>query len=618
MELSELEQTILYHQNAYYNGNAEISDAEFDLLWDELKSIDPDNSILHTVGKDSSVFPKSKHIMVMGSQNKAADETEFKVWFDKHYSKQYLTELKLDGASLELQYKNGKLTAAITRGDGTTGDNITNNVKKMQGCIQQLDSDFSGAVRGEVILPKKIFNVKYTDKANPRNAAAGTMKHKDGEDCEDLQIIVYDAFALPESKRQFEDEKDKIVFLHAAGFFVVENALFTTLKEICDFRTYFAEHRTSLEYDIDGIVIKSIDIDQNDLNRDRPQKQIAFKFDLEQAKTTLREVIWSASGRHKTPIACFDPVQLCGTTVKQASLANPNLIKELGIKIGSELLVSKRGEIIPKVEKVIHTPKDAVDIKIPNVCKFCKTPLVNEGTSLYCPNDDCPETRMHRIEKWIKQHEIMHLGRSTLDKLHDAGLVNVIEDIYKLKLDDVQNIPGLGEGFQRVLDEINKKRSVKMADFIAGMDFDGIGARVVSPIIDQYQLETLDQFEKLSIYEMTLVNGIAETTAEEIKKNLRLHKDELKSLNKVVSIKQTKVGNKLSGLSFCFTGAMSIKRNDAEKLVTDNGGKISSSVSKNLTYLVTNDTTSGSSKNIKAQKDGVKIIDENEFMKMVK
>jgi DNA ligase (NAD+) len=617
MEINELVDLIAYHQMAYYTGKTEISDAEFDAYWDELKKIDPDNAILHAIGKDSSVFPKRKHIMVMGSQNKAADPEEFKVWFDKKYSKSYITQFKCDGASLELQYENGQLTAAVTRGDGTTGDLITDNVKKMEGCQEHIDSPFTGAVRGEVVFLKDTFKKKYSDMANPRNAAAGIMKHKDGSQCEDLTIVVYDAYATPSSSRQFVDEIDKNDFLKSMGFFVVETSLFTTYKEICDFREYVADHRDTLAYDIDGIVVKSVAIDQNDLNRDRPMKQIAYKFPLELATSILRSVEWSASGRNKTPVAHFDAVPLCGTMVKQASLVNPNLIKELGLKIGSSLIISKRGEIIPKIEKVISTPADAVDIKIPNQCKFCHTPLVNDGTRLYCPNDDCSETRMHRIEKWVKTQDIMHLGRSTLDKLNDAGLVNKIEDLYKLTLSDISGISGLGEGFQRVLDEINKKRSVPLAKFIAGMDFDGIGERVIQPIIDQFQIKDIAGLMDLNIMEMVLVNGIADTTATDIQKHLRIHKAELLSLNKLVSIKNVETGNQLKGLSFCFTGTMSIKRQDAEKLVTDNGGKVSG-VSKNLTYLVTNDTTSGSSKNKKAAELGVKIIDESQFMEMVK
>ena len=191
--ISELEKLIVRYQNSYYNGESEIPDADFDRLWDELKSLDPSNPILHKVGADSGNFEKAPHVMPMGSQEKAANPEEFLEWAKKHDYSEYLVEYKLDGASLELQYKNGKLLRAVTRGDGTIGDVITDNAVKMKGVVKTLSSDFSGGIRGEVIMTHQVHKNLYSDKANCRNAANGLMKRKDGEGSEKQTSNVYEA-----------------------------------------------------------------------------------------------------------------------------------------------------------------------------------------------------------------------------------------------------------------------------------------------------------------------------------------------------------------------------------------------------------------------------------------
>jgi DNA ligase (NAD+) len=619
MTISELEKLIQYHQQRYYDGNEEISDQQFDLLWNELMEKDPDNPILHSVGKDSSIFPKVKHPIMMGSQQKAATEEEFKKWFDKGYSKKYLVEPKMDGASLLLSYKDGKYILGATRGNGETGDNITENVAKMHG-VPKLIPGFTGHVRGEVILPKGTFQVKYEGMANARNAAAGIMKHKDGSQCEDLKVYVYDVFS---STINFQSQKDKMDFLKESGFNTVWYKEAATFEEICKIRDDITNsERATYDYDIDGIVIKSWEVDEEDQMRTRPNKQIAFKFALSQALTIVRDVIWSSKGKYRSPIASFDPVQLNGTTVRNASVANPNLIKKLGLKIGSEVLIEKRGEIIPKIESVVSNSEAVREIEIPTECEHCGSKLINDGTHLYCPNPDCFGTQIHHILKWISVQNIMHLARSTILKLWDEEIVREIKDLYTLKMEDVAGIPGFGSGFQRVLDEINKSRKVSLANFIAGMDFDGIGRRVVQPIIDKYDLKTLEEFNSLSLEQLEDVSGIANLTAIDIKTAFETSYDTMKELNQYVKIEGEKAGSKVSGgklkgKSFAFTGALPIKRTELEKLVIENGGTIGSSVSKNLFALVTNDIGSGSSKAEKAKKLGIQVLSGDEFLNMI-
>ena len=356
--IKELEELIVKYQKAYYDGEGIISDAEFDKLWDELKELDPANPILQRVGADSVNFAKIQHVMPMGSQEKAANPEQFLAWAAKHEYDQYLVEYKLDGASLELQYENGKLVRAVTRGDGSIGDDITANARKMNGVQHEIRKNgelipFTGGVRGEVIMTHEVHQNYFSDKANCRNAANGLMKRKDGQGSEYLKLITYDALST-DGKSFFTTEQEKIRWLMDCGFNVVKLVICKNAERVIAYRAKVMEERKDLEYDIDGLVVKESVINYEDASRARPDRQIAFKFSLEEAVTTLRQVEWSINGGTYTPVAIFDEVELNGTKVQRASLANPDTMRKLGVRIGSHVVVVKRGEIIPKIESVVE------------------------------------------------------------------------------------------------------------------------------------------------------------------------------------------------------------------------------------------------------------------------
>jgi DNA ligase (NAD+) len=616
--IQELEKQIKYHQDLYYNSQPVISDAEFDALWDELKRLDPSNVLFKTVGQDSGNFPKAAHLMKMGSQEKAANPDEFRAWVKKHPEiTEYVVQYKLDGASLELQYEKGCLVKAVSRGNGDVGDDITANAMRMRGVTRNLIRPFSGAVRGEVLMPHAVHETKYSDKANCRNAANGIMKRISGEGSEDLLFMAYDAVG----DVNFRHEKNKSDWLFETGFKVPDTWVFTDSEEVITLREKIAKRKAGFAFDIDGLVIKNKSIDLEDMKRDRPSKQIAFKFDLDRAVTTLLAVEWYISGKVRTPVAVMEPVQLNGTTVKQASLANPNLIKELGVKIGDTVEVVKRGEIIPKIESTVFTPADAKEIEIPEICVCCGTKLVNEGTILYCPNKDCDETRLHRIEKWVEKNEIMNLSYATIKKLWDAGIVKSIQDLYSLSVDKVRHLDGFGEGFKRVVKEIDKKRVIPLARFVAAFDLDGYGEKLIKPLFDALWVQNLEDVFALTWADIDKVPGWTGIRAIEFPNLIREVKDEMKNLSGVVKteVPAKRAGGKLNGKSFCFTGALeTLKRKDAENLVLDKGGVIACGVSKTLTYLVTNDTSSGSSKNKKAADLNIEIITEKEFLELIR
>lgn len=630
--INELVSLIKKYQTSYYNGEGEISDAEFDALWDELKNLDPENEILKKIGTDSGNFAKLRHVMPMGSQEKAANPEQFLGWASKHVYDEYFVEFKLDGASLELQYEHGKLVHAVTRGDGTIGDDITVNAKKMNGVAAALFDlagnliDYSGGIRGEVIMTHDVHKEKFSDKANCRNAANGLMKRKDGEGCEYLKLIVYDAFS-PSGNQPFNDEESKINWLKSCGFNTVPLKICKSPQEVIEYRSHVMDIRNQLEYDIDGLVIKERQINFQDASRARPDRQIAFKFSLEEAVTILRSVDWSVNGGTYTPVAVFDEVELNGTKVQRASLANPDTMKALGVKIGCKVVVVKRGEIIPKIESVIH--EDALcesPVVFPDKCECCGSKLIDNGSRLYCPNKKCSKRILHQLLKWVQVTDIRDLGETLVTQLFEKGKVQSISDLYKLSAEDLTpfflNEESLAAekkslGAEKVAASIQNHRKMSLAVFVAGFDIEGIGETTVEKLVAA-GFNTLNALLNMTVEQASAVYGFAEILAKTAVDGLNENALEMRFLaENFVEIVQDSAG-KLVGKSFCFTGELhSMKRNDAEALVKANGGTCKSSVTKDLSYLVTNDVSSGSSKNQKAVKFGIPVINEEQFFKML-
>jgi DNA ligase (NAD+) len=629
--IKALERLIGAYQESYYNGEAEISDAEFDMLWDELKRLDPENPALTRVGTGAGDgFPKARHLIPMGSQEKAANPEEFRAWAAKIAPASYVVQYKLDGASLELQYENGILRRAITRGDGVIGDEITRNARRMKGVLPELDIPFSGGVRGEVVMSQDVWREKYRDKANCRNAANGLMRRKDGAGTEDLSLIAYDAAASGDDGF-FTDELAKIAWLKERGFEVTETREFTLPEEVISYREAVAESRSSLPVDIDGLVVKDRNTDIRDLRRARPERQIAFKFDLEVAVSVLRDVEWSESGATYTPIGIVDPVRLAGTTVQRANLNNPDMIRAKGFKIGSAVLVVKRGEIIPKIEglappeflagKVLERGEER-EIEFPAVCGSCGSPLEDGGTRLFCPNPDCPKRLLHRIEKWVSVLDIRELGEKLIRQLFDRERVRRLPDLYTITAEELAGYDRMGElSAAKVIRHITAKRELSLAAFVAGFDLEGVG-EIIMEKVAAAGFDTLAKLRAASVEDIAAVYGLGEITARTIVEGLRETAGEMDGVLAagVIGIAPPSAAGDqpFRGLSFCFTGELvSMKRNEAEERIKVLGGSAKSSVVKDLSFLVTNDPQSGSAKNKKAQSLAIPIIDEAAFLALL-
>lgn len=637
--IAELERLISGYQASYYNGEAEIADAEFDALWDELKRLAPDNPVITRVGADSADgFAKERHLIPMGSQEKAANASEFREWAGKLALPLFIVQYKLDGASLELQYKNGRLARALTRGDGVIGDDISANARKMKGVVCDLKTDWSGGVRGEVLMSHEVWRTKYPDKANCRNAANGLMRKKDGQGCEDLMLIAYDVSTSGDDS-YFAAETEKMAWLRERGFTVSETVALTEVEDVIRYRTLVAEKRMSLPFDIDGLVVKDDKTDMADLRRARPERQIAFKFELEQALSVLRQVEWSESGSTYTPIGIIDPVRLAGTTVKRANLCNPDMIRGMRLRLGSTVIVVKRGEIIPKIEGRADYMNGQADeaaedpgtplfndadarlppVVIPSVCGTCGAALVDAGTRLYCPNTACSKRLLHRIKKWVDVLDIREAGNKTLEQLFNKGRIKRAADLYTLGVQELAAFERMGElSASKLIHNIRSPRTLSLADFIAGFDIEGIGSLTMENIITA-GYNSLEKLRAASVEDLSSVFRTGEITARTIVEGLKETADDMDAVLKTGFIKlASAVQLPLAGKSFCFTGELNtIKRGAAETRVKELGGVVKQAVTRSLSYLVTNKPESGSSKNKNAVKFGVPVIGEDEFLKII-
>ncbi|MFX1459687.1 MAG: NAD-dependent DNA ligase LigA [Promethearchaeota archaeon] len=619
--VQKLEDLIRYHRNLYYNKQPEISDEEYDALVDELNKLNPNNKIFSEIGKDSAAgFIKRKHVIFMNSQSKINTPNELLKWNKKISCSILVVQLKLDGISIEVQYINGVQTFSVTRGDGEIGDDITKNVKKMHGYLPKVDDNFSGAVRAEIILTRNIFKKKYSQQyANCRNTASGISKRKDGHGCEDLSLIYYDALSIND-KTKFDNEIDKIEWMKKQKFNVIETKTFENVEEIVKYRENVIRIRKQLNFDIDGLVIKCNEIDLEDMNRITPMRQVAFKFPSQSVVSVLKDVEWSISGGTFTPVAIIDEVEIGGTKVRRASLSNPDEIKRLGLKLGSIIMVTKRGDIIPKVEKVVENPSTTKSIIYPILCKSCGTKLKNIGVKLYCPNESCPSKEFHRLEVWIRVLGVKNFGEKLLRKLYNTNKIKKIADLYDLKVEDISKLEGQGKRSAEIaLGNLFKIKEISLSKFIAAFNIENIGESIAKLITD-VGYEKLDSIKNAKIQELAKIEGIGEINAETIIDGInKLYNEMISVLKKgVIKIKEPSKGQ-LNGKSFCFTGALkSMTRDQAKTLLEEKGAIFKNSVVKNLDYLITNDPHSGSEKNLKAKEYGIKIITEEQFLNILK
>jgi DNA ligase (NAD+) len=621
--IAELTDKIVKARDDYYNHQPTVSDKVFDAWITELKTLDPGNSAITSVGAPvaPTEWQKAKHQIPMGSLDKVNLPMELSLWIvhnDISPTKPLFVVEKLDGLSIELIYEQGSLIQAITRGDGLVGEDITVNVSRMGGVIKELynfklgaTDNFTGSLRGEIIMKKSIHKKHFADKANPRNAASGISKRLDGIGSEHLDILFYQVLGTNDA---FATEDEQFAWLHDHKFNTPNHWLFPNVASVNAFwREYQDKYRDKLDYDIDGLVVRindlAIQTALGDLNM-RPKGAIAFKFDNETRETTIEAIVWQVgnSGR-LTPVATVSPVPILGVTVTRASLYNLAYIEELGLDVGATVLVSRANDVIPRVEELVKSAGSV--FRAPSKCPECGETVEMAGENLYCMNTaSCPAQVEGRIRNWVNELNLLEWGETLIHKLTETGLVTNVADLYRLNVEDLLTIERMGEkSAKKCLDILWSNADIPLEVFLGGLSIPMIGQTTIKLIMNA-GCDTLEKFGQLNAEAFAQVPGVGPIKAKSLADGLKKHRNLiLNILAQGVSIKKRTVG-KLTGSRIAITGSTKTKRADLEKFIADNGGEYKSSVNKQCTHLVIADVNSTSSKAEAARKLGIKLIDE--------
>ena len=568
---------------------------------------------------DTGGGEKVDHIIYMHSQDKAAADSELRAWAEKRQISECIAQYKLDGVSIELQYRRGALAVAVTRGDGARGDDVTDNIRRIAAVPTQIDSGFSGGVRGEIILPLAAHKKHYPQFANCRNTAAGIIKRKDGVGSSYLRIICYDALHSGAGD-YFADNRQLLMWLNEQRFSVVKWRLAKSIDDVIRWHGQVAEKRAALKYEIDGLVVKTPAIMADDRLLAKPKYQIAFKFRVEERTATLEQVIWNQSGHQYTPIAVIDAVQLAGTTVRRASLVNMRLIRDLGLHIGATVAVTKRGEIIPKIERLVRAAKKPIAIAPPARCGNCDTELIVEDTRVYCPNIDCPQRLRHQLRRWIEVLEIKEFGEVLIRDLHKSGVLRSIADLYRLQIDDIAGLERQGKrSAENALQNLHRVTRLPLSTFIAALNIENVGRKTMQKLIDS-GYDSIDRLLTMTPEQIVDIDGIGEIMAQHICAGIAANRDNIARILAAshITFDDRRHGGALAGQSFCFTGTLdTMSRKQAAAAVEAAGGEVRSAVSAQVSYVVTNNPGSDSAKLKSARAHRVAIIDEREFLRLI-
>jgi DNA ligase (NAD+) len=625
--VTELEGLIKQARHDYYNATAKVKDEVYDAWIDELSELSASNPVVTAIGaKPVSEWLKVAHEIPMGSLDKVNTLDELTTWVLSFSPKGAFEGLivteKLDGISIHVRYLKGVFAQAITRGDGVTGEDISNNVCKMNGIPAKLPEKFTGSLRGEIILTKENHTRHFPDYANTRNAASGIAKRYDGKGCEHLDILFYQ---VAEGK-EFEVESQQFEWLAEMGFKTPNwyvTAMAPNVKTPQDLWVEYQQtKRAELAYDIDGLVVrinnlvKQISLGEKD---GRPLGAVAFKFGQITRETQFIDIYLSMNGASGvvSPVAMLEPVRLLGTEITRASLYNFKYVRELGLTPGCRVLVARANDVIPRVVSV--TVPSSKPLVIPTQCPSCSGALTWEGEYLVCPNSAaCPAQAVGRIKRYVKELEILEWGETLIEKLIESGLVKGIPDLYRLKQDDIAGIDRMGEkSAENVLKTLRAKNPIPLDKLLGSLSIPICGTTTITAVMDA-GLDTWDKIRVASRADFERVPSLGPVKGSNLHTWVTTlgHKLVPELFEVGVKVKERQKGV-LTGLSFCFTGKSERKRADLENLVSENGGTVKASVTKGLTYLVLADPKSSSTKASAARKNGTSCISEGDFIKMV-
>jgi len=659
-ELDSLREKIRHHEYRYYVlDDPEISDAEFDRLMNELKKVEaehpelitPDSPTQRVGGKPREGFVKVPHSVPMLSLDNAYSEDELRSWERRVHELsgrkdiEYVCELKLDGMSLALRYEGGKLARGITRGDGSTGEDVTSNVRTVRSVPLSVPSDklkkagipADFEVRGEMLMPLESFRKMNEERekhglslfANPRNATAGTVRQLEPSITAQRRLDFFSyiliANSVPGDARPTSAQWDTLNALDSAGFKVnPRRALASNIDEVWDFIGEWEEKRESLPYEIDGVVIK---VNSTAMQRQlgftgkAPRWAIAFKYAARGGITQIEDILIQVGRTGKlTPVAALKPVPIGGTTVSRATLHNMDEIERLGVKIGDWVEVERGGDVIPKVTKVIDDkdhPRGRKLFHMPEKCPVCGGHVVRaEGEADHrCVNQKCTaklrESILHFASRGVMN--IDGMGDALVNQLTDRKIVKDVADIYQLTEADLLKLERMGEkSAENVLREIQNSKKLPLERVIYGLGIRFVGERTAQFLAEHFG--EMSAIEKAGEEELQQVEEVGPRIAKSIveffaePKNRELV-EELRAAGLTMRGKKKERGTKLAGKTFVLTGTLpTYSRDEARKMIEDAGGKVTGSVSKKTDYVVAG--ADAGSKLDKAKELGVTVIDE--------
>lgn len=656
--IKELRATLEYHAKKYYDEDKpEITDYEYDMMMNELKSLEKqfpeliDNeSLTQKVGGHvKEGFKQVEHEVPLQSLQDVFSYDELRD-FDDRVKKQlhdggtnlkYVVETKIDGLSMAIEYKDGKFVRAATRGNGLIGEDVSANALTIKSIPKELKEPINIIVRGEVFIGSKEFEKLNEERevlgqslfANARNAAAGSLRQLDSKitKTRPLDIFIFNVQKL--ENNPFNSHYEQLNYLDKFGFNVNPvRILCNNIDEAIEAITKIGEDRENLSFGIDGAVIKVDNLDYREelgTTFKTPRWAIAYKYPPEQKETLLKDIICQVGRTGAiTPMAILEPVKVAGSTISKTTLHNEDFIKEKDLKIGDRVIIQKAGDVIPEVVEAVKSKRtgEEKEFIMPKVCPVCGAPTIREDGEAVtrCTGIECSAKALRNIVHFASKEgmEIDGLGYSIIEQLLDRKLINNIADIYSLKLEDVASLKKNGKKFaQNLIDAIEKSKSNDLFKLITGLGIRHIGAKSAKNLARKFR--TMDNIMNASIEELSVQNDVGEITAKSIYEFFReeqsidlINKLKLAGVN-MESLEEENTDNRFEGKTFVLTGALSkYSRDEASDIIEKLGGKTSGSVSKKTSYVLAGEDAG--SKLTKAQNLGVTVITEEEFEEMIK
>ncbi len=653
--INELKEITAYHAKRYYDDDdPEISDFEYDMLMLELRNLENefpdlitrDSLTQHVGGTVKEGFEKVEHEVPLQSLQDIFDYDELYA-FDERIKKsleddvRYIVETKIDGLSVSLEYKDGLFVRGATRGNGLVGEDITENLKTISHIPKKLKEPVDIIVRGEVFIGKADFDKMNEEReaneeslfANARNAAAGSLRQLDSKITAQRPLDIYIFNVQKSDSIEFKSHIESLQYLEKIGFNV--NPVKITCDNVDDVIKAIeniGENREDLTFGIDGAVVKVDDLKQREslgTNFKTPKWAIAYKYPPEQKETVLKDIALQVGRTGAiTPMAILEPVKVAGSTISKTTLHNEDFIKEKDLKIGDTVIIQKAGDVIPEVVGVVKEKRtgNEKDFIMPRKCPVCGADAIREDgeAAVRCIGIECPAKQYRNILHFASREamNIMGLGDSIIEEFLNRKMINNIADLYTLKLEDIASLKKNGQKFaQNLIDSINKSKSNEFYRIINGLGIRHIGVKAAKSLAKSFK--NIDNLMNASEADLLQIDDMGEIMAASVYDffNQEQTKDlieKLKSYGVNMKIEETDmVDNRFENMIFVLTGGLeNYSRKEAEDIIESFGGKTSSSVSKKTTYVLAGEDSG--SKLTKAQSLGITVINENEFINMIK